>query len=222
MNYLYLITEDDNDDLFFEGCLERITGLTFTLDQTSRRLRPGDGDSAVRRTLLRLLNKIEQIGKVDDVYLVIAIDNDRAPTHPEHEQLSGLGKADQRRTCRICNLQEILESKLGSDASTWPIKVAIAVPVEMLESWLLIIRGAEPSTLPIFGSKSKPSAKKYYDQKKIPDQLKELCTIEIQNSSCDDMADFCLECATELLDPNDLAKKSPSFTHFKDQVERWS
>lgn len=222
MNYLYLITEDYNDDLFFEGCLEKLTGQPFTVDNTRGKMRKSGGIGAARQMLSIVLDDIKRTGYVENTYLVVAIDNDRAPTHPDHKQLSGLGKADQRKTCRVCNLQEILESKLGVDTSAWPIKVAIAVPVEMLESWLLIIRGADPSKLPLFGSKSKSSAKKYYAQKKIPDQLKELCEIEIQNSSCDYMADFCLECATELLDPDDLAKKSPSFTHFKDQVERWS
>lgn len=222
MNYLYLITEDDNDDLFFEGCLERITGLTFIVDKTSRRMRPGDGISAVRRTLSRLLKTIKLTGEVDDVYLVVAIDNDRAPEHEHHKQISGLGKFDQRKTCRVCDLQQTIQSVLGADHSQWPIKIAIAVPVEMLESWLLIIRGKEPDTLPIFALSSQTSAKKFHGSKRTPDQLKDLRNIEMRQASIDSMAEFCLECATELLDPDDLAKKSPSFARFKEQVENWS
>ncbi len=48
---------------------------------------------------------------------------------------------------------------LGNDRDQWPIKGAIAVPVEMLESWLLLgCNECEPEDLPIFSSANRPGA----------------------------------------------------------------
>ena len=73
MNYLYLITEDDNDDLFFEGCLEKLTGLTFQLDSTRRRLRKGGGLKEARRMLRLVLQELQRSGTQADVYLVVQL-----------------------------------------------------------------------------------------------------------------------------------------------------
>ncbi|MEM7130219.1 MAG: hypothetical protein AAF702_28065 [Chloroflexota bacterium] len=219
MNYLYLLTEDDNDDLFYEGCVEKLTGKSYSV--LNRRIRKGSGISAVRSSLRLLLQDIRRTGHLENTFFLVAIDNDRAPVHPKHPQIEGLSRSDRSKQCRVCELQEVLNVELDTDRSEWPIRGAIAIPVEMLESWLLLICGHRSDTLPFFGRKAQTIAKKYYSPKSPPDQLKDLCNQEIQNSSVGSMAEFCLTCATDLLDPDDLATKSPSFAHFKTQIETW-
>ena len=81
MNYLYLLTEDDNDDLFFEGCLEKLTGLSFQLHDARGRLRKGSGIKETRRMLRLILQDLWRIGRQENTYLVVTIDNDRAVIH---------------------------------------------------------------------------------------------------------------------------------------------
>ena len=220
MNYLYLITEDDNDDLFFEGCLEKLTGLTFQVDSTRRRLRKGGGIKEARRMLRLVLQEIRRFGVQENIYLVVAIDNDRAPEHPLHQQIKGLNVTEQRMTCRFCELLQIIEDDLGKAPSQWPIRGAIAVPVQMLESWLLLSCGHDPDSLPIFARKVQPIAEQYYAPRQPTDQLKDLCKLEFQQGANLSMAEFCMTCAYHL-DADRLAQLSPSFANFKTQIESW-
>ena len=48
LSLLYLPTEDDNDDLFFERCAERISGKSF-YQVEPRRIRKNGGISEVRK-----------------------------------------------------------------------------------------------------------------------------------------------------------------------------
>jgi len=221
MNYLYLITEDDNDDLFFEGCLERLTGLTFQLDYTRRRLRKGGGLKEARRMLRLVLQELQRSGTQADVYLVVAIDNDRAVVHPGHETRSTRAAVERPKPCRFCELQQVLAEAWGTDQAQWPVKAAIAVPAEMLESWLLLICGHPPESLPFFARKADTTAARYYAPHQPPNQLKDLCLIEMKQASLQTIADFCLECAVNRLEPDELAAQSLSFAAFKRQVEEW-
>jgi hypothetical protein len=220
MNYLYLITEDDNDDLFFEGCLENLTGLTFQMDNTRRRLRKGGGIKEAQRMLRLVLQEIRRFGTQENIYLVVAIDNDRAPEHPFHQQLPGLNATEQRMNCRFCELLQIIEDALGKDRSQWPIRGAIAVPVQMLESWLLLSCGHQADSLSLFASKAQPIAARYYAPRQPTDQLKDLCTLERQKAANLSMTEFCLICAHSL-NTETLAEQSPSFANFKTQVDSW-
>ncbi len=154
------------------------------------------------------------------IYLVVAIDNDRAPEHPFHQQLPGLNATEQRMNCRFCELLQIIEDALGKDRSQWPIRGAIAVPVQMLESWLLLSCGHLADSLPLFASKAQPIAARYYAPRQPTDQLKDLCTLERQKAANLSMAEFCLICAHSL-NPETLAEQSPSFANFKTQVDSW-
>ena len=69
--YLYLLTEDDNDDIFFERCAERITGKSFY--KISNRLRKNGGIGEVRRKLSPFLNSIKQSQGIE-AYFIIALD----------------------------------------------------------------------------------------------------------------------------------------------------
>lgn len=190
MNYLYLITEDDNDDLFFESCLEELTGLSFQLDNTRRRLRKGGGLPEARRMLRIVLQELQRTGKQENTYLVITVDNDRASTHPHHETRNELSAVEKPKSCRFCELQREIEYAWGTNSTHWPVKVAIAVPVEMLESWLLLICGHQPESLPIFARKAQPVVARYYGPKEPTAQLKDLCLLEMQQSAIATMSEF--------------------------------
>lgn len=221
MNYLYLLTEDDNDDLFFEGCLEKLTGLSFQLHDARGRLRKGSGIKETRRMLRLILQDLRRSGRQENAYLVVTIDNDRAVTHPHHTTRYDLATAEKPKLCRVCELQQEIEAAWGTDREQWPVKAAIAVPVEMLESWLLLICGHLPESLPIFARKAQPTAVRYYTTHQPPDQLKDLCQMEMMQAGIHTKAEFYLACVMNRLDPETLAAQSPSFAAFKGQVEQW-
>lgn len=107
------------------------------------------------------------------------------------------------------------------DQAQWPVKAAIAVPVEMLESWLLLICGHPPESLPLFARQKDAAAARFYAPQRVSNQLKDLCQLEMTQASIQSMADFCLECAVNRLEPDELAAQSLSFAAFKRQVEEW-
>lgn len=216
MAYLYLITEDDNDDLFFERCLEQLTGLSFHLMPVRFR----GGIKEVRRISRFTLKTIQRTGRVQDCYFVIVMDNDRSPEHPHHRLVPKI-QNDENNKCRFCEIQQTIEHELGTDQSQWPIKGAWAVPVEMLESWLLLILHPEwnQTDLPIFPERNKLVAQQYYGNR-LTDQLKDLCEQEKTQWNILGNGEFCLACA-EQLDSQQLAQQSPSFALFKQQIENW-
>lgn len=221
MNYLYLLTEDDNDDLFFEACLEKLTGLSFQLDNTRIRMRKGAGIAETRRMLRLVLQDLQRAGKQKNTYLVVTVDNDRAALHPHHTARHELTAVEKPKACRFCELQRAITELWGNNPAQWPVQVAIAVPVEMLESWLLLICGHPPETLPIFGTKAQPTTARYFAPHQPPDQLKDLCQVEMTRAAIKAKAEFYLDCAASRLDPAKLAAQSPSFADFKQQVKRW-
>lgn len=221
MNYLYILSEDESDSLFYEACLEKLTGKTFT--KISRRSEPASGLTEVRRNLRFFLSDIVRTGHVENSYFLIAIDNDRSPVHPDHAQIDGLSRVDRSKTCRFCELTKAIEDKLGTDHAQWPIKGAIAVPVEMLESWLLTMLGYEVEALPFFPEKRRAAAQNFYSPKQPPDQLKDLCEQEQAKLNISNKKEFYLHCVFDAqCDLDTLAKMSDSFALFKAQVEAWT
>lgn len=224
-NFIYILSESYNDDIFYNLCVERIKGETYKL--ISRRLRPGEGISKVRKSLRFLLKDIIHSGEVENTFFVIALDNDRSPAHPTHQQIPNINKLpkrERRKTCRFCELEKTAYEILGAERDTWPIQGAIAVPVQMLESWLLLICNREEYeneiSLPLFAWKSMPLAKTYYAPKQPGNQLKDLAEIERGKLRSDSKDDFCLYCV-EQLTPDELALASPSFSAFLEQVNNW-
>ncbi|WP_456427130.1 hypothetical protein [Rhodocaloribacter sp.] len=222
MNYLYILSESDNDDLFFKGCIERITGRSFEI--IPYRLRKGGGIPEVRGKGPVLLRQIKHTGPVDDTFFLIALDNDRSPVHPEHKSRHRLSRQDRRKRCRFCELETLVHGILGP-REEWPIPGAVAVPVEMLESWLLLIVNPEvhknEASLPIFSTKEHAQALRYYAPGAPPDQLKDLTTSERRALGLETTRDFLKHC-THALDPEDLAERAPSFALFKVQVDAWT
>ncbi|MCP4109809.1 MAG: hypothetical protein GY749_30545 [Desulfobacteraceae bacterium] len=225
MNFIYILSEDDNDDIFYKICIEKITGRSF--DLIPMRLRKGGGISEVRKYMPILLKKIQYTGYVDNTFFVIALDNDRSPAHPDHEKLPNLNKLpkkEQTKNCRFCEIKNIACQIFGNNKREWPIKGAIAVPVQMIETWLLLICNSEKyqneASLPIFAKKDKASAKFYYAPNQPGDQLKDLRENEKKHLNIESNRDFCSYCA-ENLSPKDLQKISGSFALLKEQVDDW-
>ena len=221
MAFLWLLSESDNDDAFFKACVERLTGKT--LELVSRRLRRGGGLSELRSKSRILLGQIKHTGYVEETFFLIALDNDRSPVHPTHEQRSGLSKKERQKVCRYCEIDSVIRSILGEQPE-WPIQGAVAVPVEMLESWLLLIcqgeKHRDEASLPPFARQDQKRARDFYTPKKPPDQLKDLCDLEKQERGIDATLEFVAYCAGRL-DPDDLAARAPSFALFKRQVDSW-
>ena len=76
---LYLLTEDENDDIFFQRCAERISRKTFCL-VPPKRIRKNGGDNEVENKLDFFLNDIKKSERMD-AFFIIALDNDCAPEH---------------------------------------------------------------------------------------------------------------------------------------------
>lgn len=225
MSYLHILSESDNDDIFYQNCLERLTGRSFQV-LTSKRLRKSGGSAELRKNLGPFFRTIKYTGEVDDTFFLVVHDNDRSPVHPNHKTRSDnskLPKNDRSKTCQYCDIQNVVQEVLGVDERQWPIKGAIAVPVEMIESWQLLIcngwkMGSEQS-LPIFSKKTKSGAKFYYGSSNPPDQLKDLVKKERMSLNLSPR-EFCAYCG-ENLDVNDLRDRSPSFNQFAEQVADW-
>jgi hypothetical protein len=224
-NWVYILSESNNDDIFYNLCLETITGQGYRF--ISRRLRRGGGISAVRRSLRYLLRDISHTGKVENTVFVVALDNDRCPSHPHHNFISCIHKLprkEQNKQCRFCEIEQIVHETLGEDRNAWPIRGAIAVPVQMLESWLLLMCNKDAykdeSSLPFFAWKSQALAQQYYAPVKPENQLKDLKEYEKSRLGIASEEEFCIHCIEKLV-PADLAGISPSFALFKQQIDLW-
>lgn len=222
--FLYVLSESETDDVFYEQCAKKITGKDFEV--IPRKLRPGSGLGRIGKNLRYLLRDIKYTGYVDNTFFIVSKDNDRRPAHPDHQRLpkaERLPKKEQNGRCRFCELEETATHFLG-ERKDWPVQGAISVPVQMKESWLLLIINKEKyvheSKLPLFSRKDKPSAIKYYSPRKPDDQLKDILDIEIQNSGLNGEMAFNIYCANQMK-PDELAGISPSFKIFKEQIEEW-
>ena len=187
------------------------------------------GIDYVKRSLRLLVNDIKHTGMVEQTYFLIAMDNDRHAPHPNHEQIPDahkLPKNEQERMkrCRFCDIESILYETLGKNKADWPIQGAIAVPVQMLESWLLLMCDQEKyqheSRLPLFAECSQPLARRYYAPNAPPDQLKDCKAKEKTALGLESDDDFFVHCI-EKFTPEQLEAISPSFALFKQQIASW-
>ena len=181
MKTLYLLTESDSDSLFYEGCGQRITGERFT--PVCRRMRKGSGIGAVRASLQIALAEMHRMKDGSGVHFLIAMDNDRAPHAIAADALPvdqrvRLSKQDFHKTDRHAELIAALEIIFGQDRSKWSVPMAVAIPVEMLESWLLLIaRGGQAHDLPRFTCQDSARARHFHHPAVVPPQLKDRCDL---------------------------------------------
>jgi hypothetical protein len=146
---------------------------------------------------------------------VVAIDNDRAPPHAAHAET-----APHARECRHCQIMDAIHEGMPDG---WPILGAVAVPVEMIEAWLLLmvdpVRYARESDLPACARRDQAVARERHGASPPP-QLKDLVDEEQRGLRSATKADFALACVLRL-DPAALAERAPSFAHFRRQVSAW-
>ena len=153
------------------------------------------------------------------IFWIAAIDNDRAPQHPDGARPPGtLSHADQRKTNRHAEL--LAEASSHNVTSTG----AIAVPVEMIESWVLqALSAGELLELPAFSEKEAALAITYYQTNQRstpPPQLKDLALSAMKQRGCEDWYAFLIEVAGQL-DAAKLASQSRSFALFCEDLLRW-
>lgn len=132
--------------------------------------------------------------------------------------------SDQKKSCCYCEIQRFVVSELGADRRTWPVPGAIIIPVEMIESWLLLMCDAKTydseQKLPIFAVSESASARHYYSSNKVPSQLKDLIRQEKKKLCLSDRREFYRICV-ERANVDLIATKSPSFAQFVEQVKDW-
>lgn len=216
--HLHLLSEGEKDEIFYERLCERLSGFSFEIDQEYR-ARAGSNYKTVLTAARLLLNKVKHYASKQEIAVVIALDNDRAPDHPGGSPPPRpLGKKDREKESRHAKVQKFLDDSLDSDPSTWPVDVAVAIPVEMIESWLLPLLKPKLRDLPIFAEASQPIARKYYGGTPPP-QLKDLRDEEAKrlDMSLDDLFYH----AADTGDLDRLAESSRSFALFSEQVKRW-
>jgi hypothetical protein len=217
--FLYILCEGERDEMFYERLCERITGQTY-IQPTDFRLRRGANWKTAMAGAVLLVNRFKHWTERQDIGLIIAVDNDRAPGHPGH--VSGyprpLPPVDQKKPERYPALVRMLEKSLGSDLSTWPVHVALAVPVEMIESWLLILLDPNCPELPLFSEASQFLPRQYYGSNPPP-QLKDLRDEAAARAGWSQ--DEIFYHAADAGDLEGLTQRSPSFQLFRNDLERW-
>jgi hypothetical protein len=214
MPHVYLLSEDDFDDQVYVYLLETL--LSVPVEPIPRRLRRGGGIGEVRKKLPLLLSQLRRTGPTEDTFFLIGIDNDRAIEHPSHERLVHT----RVETCRYCALTRAIHTGLSDG---WPIPGAIALPVQMIESWLLLMHDPvlypQESTLPACAWSHQEAARALYGAHPPP-QLKDLVAASLRAShQSRTKADFALECVLRL-DAEGLAARSPSFDRFRREVSQ--
>jgi hypothetical protein len=214
MPFVYLLSEDDSDDQIYVYILEWLLAARVDVDQM--RLRRGGGIGEVRRKLPLLLATIRRGGQPDETRFVVAIDNDRAIEHPAHAPQPH----SRPEPCRHCGLMNSIHAAMPDG---FPIHHAIAVPVQMIESWLLLMHDAAKypteAELPVCKRRDQAAARQLLGADP-PMQLKDLVEAEWRASGAASRMDFALACVLKL-DADDVARRSPSFHRFRDDVARW-
>ena len=221
MKRLSLLCEDDLDEWFYEHLAERVTGQSFELDPEAPRLRQGTGWKAALTGARLFLNRIKHWRSQQDIAVILAVDNDRAPGHPGTNVPPSrpLPNQDRRKESRHKALVKLVQDALGPCRETWPVDLALAVPVEMIESWALHLcdpRRLEP--LPIFSEAIQPSAQAYYGGNPPP-QLKDLVRAEAAARGIG-LDDYFARAATDG-DLDAAAKASPSLAMFREELRTW-
>ena len=216
--HLYILAEGELDELLYERVCERVTRQEFERS-TEFSLRLGSNWKTAMAGARLLMSRFKYWAQPQDVGVIIAVDNDRSPGHPGGKPAPRtLPKQDLRKPPRYSELVKIVEDALGKERISWPIDVALAVPVEMIESWLLTL--LDPScaeSLPLFAEASQATARAYY-QGNPPPQLKDLRKADQRQRGISEMEHFWLAAEQDL---EAAAKASPSFAMFVKELQAW-
>jgi hypothetical protein len=226
MAMLYLVTESHRDALFYQKCATRLRGSEFSWVAMHPYRKVGDGGSAqVQKHLRFALIQARSMAQGEEaVCLIAAIDNDRTP-HEENRttlQRHKLSEQEARRPSRLQWIESTVANVLGDDQGS--LRIALAVPVEMVEAWIVKALGPEIPThqLPHFSRQAQPKAQKYYQPNQAPPQWKDLERQARMDCGWDDDEQFYEHAATEIAArAAEFSANSVSFKHFHDQICGW-
>lgn len=228
MNLLYLVTESDYDAVFYALCAEKLTRISF--EPVPLKNRKGDGVAAVKKQLRYALRGARAAaGGAEPVAFIAAIDNDRAP-HPENAAPppagTGLDRArlnekERERAGRLEWIEQVVVEVLSGNRNAWPLWVGLAVPVEMIESWIVRSRSEHPpQPTPHFSKADSERARIYYAPSAPPPQWKDLdAAVREQCGHADKLAFY--EQVVREMDAEALAARSLSFRMFKEWLDVW-
>ena len=218
MGYLYILSEGERDELFYERVAERVTGRSFERPSDFRLRHGANWKTALAGGRL-LLNRVKHWNEPQDVAVILAADNDRAPGHPgsvlPHPR--PLVGHDLKKPPRYPAVMQMVTDALGADRDAWPVDVAVAMPVEMIESWVLLLCEPNRPPLPLFAEAIQHSARTYYGAQPPP-QLKDLCKAEAAGLG-KSLEDYFWHAAEQNLEA--AIAVSPSFKMFVDDVRQW-
>ncbi len=221
MSLLYIVAESGADAAFYALCAARITGHEFMPIPLENR--KADGVEMVKVQLKYALRQARGAASGGDaVCFIAAMDNDRAP-HPENAAMdrSKLSRKDRDEPNRAEWMRELVASVFGQNTTAWPLPVALAVPVEMLESWIFrAVSPTEPQPTPLFSTADSESARAYYSQSATPPQWKDIVAEKQSQMGISDKRAF-QEMAARELDAVALAARSLSFRMFKEWLDQW-
>lgn len=217
--YLYILCEGELDEMFYERLCERLTGCSFEIPADFRVRRGSNWRTAMAAARLLLTKVIKHWQGNQNVGVVIAVDNDRAPGHPGSKPPKrALPPNDLKKEPRYTMLRTMIRDALGQDENVWPVKVALAVPVEMIESWVLtLIDPARTDDLPLFSLATQHSARLYHGGK-APPQLKDMRDSEAASLGMT-QGEFFWHAAEQDIVAAEQA--SPSLNMFCEDLRRW-
>jgi hypothetical protein len=220
MSTLTVFSESAHDDFVYENLAERITGRSFELCDVPLGYRKHSGVEKVLAMIRMLLRTMPKTGESSDRALIIAVDNDRCPGHPgavPHQRPLPPGERD--RSSRWELIQAALRERWGENRAVWPMDVAVAVPVEMLESWVLLLLDPHRGSLPIYPNASDMQARIYHHPEKPGPQLKDLAQAEARQRNLSKQ-DLLIAAASDG-DLEAVEKVSPSFQMFAEDLRAW-
>lgn len=219
MSTLTVFSESPHDDFVYESLAERITGQSFELCDVPLGYRKHSGVDKVLGLLRMLLKTLPKTGETSDRALIIAVDNDRCPGHPgASPHPRPLPPVEQNRASRWDAIQSALFDRWGENRAAWPVDVAIAIPVEMLESWVLLLLDPTRAPLPIYPNASDMQARIYHAPEKPGPQLKDLAQDEAHKRELGKQELLMLATDGDL---EAVEKVSPSFRMFAEELRGW-
>ena len=217
MAFLYILSEGERDEFFYDLNAERVTGRTYERPSDFRLRHGANWKTALAGGRL-LLNGIKHWKEPQDVAVILAVDNDRAPGHPGSLPLvHPLVGHDLKKPPRYPAVMKMVTDALGTDRGTWPVDVAVAMPVEMIESWVLLLCDPNRPVLPLFAEAIQPSARAYHGATPPP-QLKDLCKAEAAALQ-KPLDDYFWHAAEK--DIEATIAVSPSFRMFVEELQKW-
>ena len=218
---LYVLCEGERDGFLLERLAERATVRTFQTPRDEPHLRQNASWKQVMAGARIQLNRFKNMGGVrQDIGIIIAVDNDRAPGHPGATlpPPRPLPNRDRAKSSRYEALQTMVRDALGPRREDWPVEVALAVPVEMIESWVLHLHDpSRPEPLPLFAEADQPGARAYHGGQ-APPQLKDLCRAEALAAG-HSLADHFWAAAECDLDA--ASEASPSLAMYLAELRTW-